>query len=156
MMIARRWKPCNRKGVSLAGRICFSDTIWPSGLEATLFTKFLETIPEAQQVPRNDVEQRPGRRSFHALQVNKYDPKLWAGPEPHVDSGNAGTSWMIVLGDFKGGACYIRDRPAPATPTKIEVRNKWILFDGLKEHWADPITEGTRYSAIAFSFADLV
>ena len=137
-------------------RICFSDTIWPTGPEQEIFRAFIKTIPAAVHVPREDVQQLKGRRSFHALQVNKYDPKIWPAPERHHDSGNAGTSWMIVLGDFQGGAFYIRDRPAPAPPTQITVRNKWILFDGLKEHWADPITAGTRYSVIAFSFADLV
>ena len=60
---------------------------------------------------------------------------------------------MIMLGDFRGGAFLIQDRPPPAPPTRITTRNKWIVFDGLKEHWSEPITAGTRFSAIAFSFA---
>ena len=104
-------------------------------------------------MPRSDVTQIPGRLSFHAIQVNKYDPQIWPAPEHHHDSGRAGISWMIDLGRFEGGAFLIQERPVPERPTRITVVNKWILFDGLKMRWSEPVTEGTRYSVIAFSFA---
>ena len=61
---------------------------------------------------------------------------------------------MIVLGSFKGGTFCIQDREKPAEPAKIDTRNQWILFDGLRTHWSTPITAGTRYSVIAFAFKD--
>ena len=154
MMIARTWQASSRKGVAPGGQICFSDTIWPGGPEAYIFQQVLQMIPGAVALPRDVLDPPDTGVGFHAIQVNKYDPVQWPGPLPHKDSGNAGISWMIVMGEFQGGAFHIQERPPPARPTTITQCNRWICFDGLHEHWADPITHGTRYSVIAFRFAE--
>ena len=60
---------------------------------------------------------------------------------------------MCVLGVFHGGAFEIQDR-ASGPPTTIAATHRWISFDGLHTHWSRPIKRGTRYSVIAFNFAD--
>ena len=155
MMIARTWRPSSRKGVASAGQICFSDTIWPGGPEHYIFQQVINMIPGAIMLERDILEPPEVGIGFHAIQVNKYDPIQWKAPLAHSDNGNAGISWMIVLGEFEGGAFYVQERPPPAKPTKITQCNKWITFDGLRKHWADPIRAGVRYSVIAFRFAEL-
>ena len=61
---------------------------------------------------------------------------------------------MVVLGTFQGGYFLIQEVPRPAPPRKIPTKNRWIIFDGSNEHWAEPVISGTRYSIIAFCFAD--
>ena len=33
-------------------------------------------------------------------------------------------------------------------------RFRWISFDGMHTHWPTAISQGTRYSVVAFNFAD--
>ena len=76
MMIGRSWRPSARQGVALADRTCFSDTLWPQGPEAKIFEFALSLIPGAIARARADLRQEAGIRSFHALQVNRYDPVI--------------------------------------------------------------------------------
>ena len=55
--------------------------------------------------------------------------------------GNDGQSWIIWLGDFKGGALVFDDG------TRIEEKYKWHQIDGRQSHWNEP-HEGTKYAII--------
>ena len=63
----------------------------------------------------------------------------------HKDSRNAGTSHILFLGDFQGGALVFADG------RRIEERGVWTQIDGQIEHWNEEITSGTKHSLIAFS-----
>ena len=58
--------------------------------------------------------------------------------------GNQGTSWLLILGAFEGGALVFEDG------RRIEERGVWHEIDGNVTHWNEPITAGERYSVIVY------
>ena len=63
---------------------------------------------------------------------------------PHVDGNNSGTSHILFLGDFCGGALLFEDG------TRITEAGRWHAFDGRVRHWNEPHT-GDKYSIILYS-----
>lgn len=61
----------------------------------------------------------------------------------HRDTGNYGTSWILFLGDFSGGALVFEDG------RRIEESGVWHEFDGQLEHWNEPIA-GEKYSVVLY------
>ena len=134
----REWIATDRKYVADPGALQFSETMWP---KSQIYQHVAEMIGPAF--------------SFDAVQINRYDPVRWAECKRHRDSKNRGLSWMMILGDFEGGVFYLEENAPPAPPTAIRTTKSWIVFDGSFFHWASPVTRGTRFSVIAFNFADL-
>ena len=62
---------------------------------------------------------------------------------PHVDKNNVGPSYIIALGDFKGGDLVIEGE-------STSILNNWKRFDGTNGHWVTPFS-GTRYSLVYFT-----
>ena len=126
--------PRRRKGV--AKGMCFSDTLFQDPV-----------IYEVRELLEDTFE-------FNAVQVNRYDPIRWAKSEIHTDGGNYADSRMMVLGDFQGGSFLLFPDGRHRPPSKIDVRHQWIAFDGHLFHGSEAITQGSRYSVIAFTFGD--
>ena len=62
----------------------------------------------------------------------------------HVDKYNQEGSYVMLLGDFEGGAlCFDDGR-------RITEKGVWIPFDGHEPHWVEPFT-GERFSVILFN-----
>merc|ERR1711964_796584 len=61
----------------------------------------------------------------------------------HVDGSNMGPSLIHGLGDYASGELYVHDQG------KLDVKGKWITFDGNIPHMTCPYT-GTRYTIILF------
>lgn len=77
--------------------------------------------------------------AFTSIQVNKsYASSL------HVDSGNLGPSLVICLGDYTRGELYVHG------VGKVNVHNRWQMFDGNVPHLTCPF-EGERFCVIYFS-----
>ena len=62
---------------------------------------------------------------------------------PHVDKNNVGPSYIIGLGDYKGGELNIEGK-------KYNIKNRWKYFNGTKGHWTESFL-GNRYSIIYFT-----
>ena len=77
--------------------------------------------------------------SYTGIQVNKnYKAK------PHYDSRNYGESYLVGLGNYKGGRLC-------SNGAKIDIKNKPILFDGrIWKHWVEDF-DGSRYSLVFFN-----
>ena len=60
---------------------------------------------------------------------------------------------MCLLGAYRGGAFVIQDQEI-GPPTTFAATHRWISFDGMHMHWSRAISQGTRYSVVAFNFAD--
>jgi len=75
---------------------------------------------------------------FTSVQVNKNSTS-----KLHVDSSNAGPSLIHGLGDYHGGELYVDKRGL------LDVRNKWVEFDGNIPHFTNVFT-GRRYTLIFF------
>ncbi len=65
---------------------------------------------------------------------------------PHRDSNNAGSSHLLFMGDFEGGALVTEHGD------RYEKRGEWMgPFDFRKTtHSNEPITSGTKHSLVAF------
>jgi hypothetical protein len=77
--------------------------------------------------------------AFTSIQVNKNYASML-----HVDASNLGPSLAINLGAYSGGELHIDGMG------KLDVHNRWQLFDGNLPHLTCPF-EGERYCAIFFS-----
>ena len=65
---------------------------------------------------------------------------------PHRDAANTRPSYLLFLGDFKGGALRWKGG-------SFNKKNTWFgPYDGRTlEHWNDPIISGDKYSIVAYS-----
>ena len=79
----------------------------------------------------------------------------WWGDETHItlnknvtckrhrDYRNEGSSWILFLGNFTGGALVFDDG------ARVEGKGVWHKIDGHKYHWNEP-HEGTKYSIVLY------
>ena len=74
---------------------------------------------------------------FTTIQLNK-NVKC----APHIDKNNVGPSYIIALGNFKGGELVVEGK-------EINIKNKLYYFNGKKGHRVNPFI-GTRYSIVFF------
>ena len=65
---------------------------------------------------------------------------------PHRDGANTRPSYLLFLGDFKGGALRWKGG-------SFSKKRTWFgPFDGRAiRHWNEPITKGTKFSIVAYS-----
>jgi len=63
----------------------------------------------------------------------------------HIDSNNLGPSYIISLGNHRGGELWTADRGI------LDCHRQWKLFDGNTEHATQPYTGEERYSFILFT-----
>ena len=61
----------------------------------------------------------------------------------HRDGANLGSSYILFLGDFEGGALVFDDG------TRFEAKREWLEFDGQVPHWNEPHT-GTKFSVVLY------
>ena len=61
----------------------------------------------------------------------------------HVDKYNDGHSWILMLGDFEGGALVFDDG------RRIERPREWHKFDGHEYHYNEPHI-GDKYSIVLY------
>ena len=80
------------------------------------------------------------------------------------DKNNHGETWLIGLGDYKGGRLWIESpcgqHPPPLITKKwqeslrgdlVDVHDKWFKFDPRCYHAVEPVTGGRRVSIALFS-----
>ena len=67
--------------------------------------------------------------------------------KPHRDKANTGASYALFLGEFTGGALVLEDG------ARFEQRGQWMgpILGSELIHWNEPITDGIKYSVIAYS-----
>ncbi|CAE7373665.1 Zdhhc9 [Symbiodinium microadriaticum] len=102
---------------------------------------------------------------FTSIQVNKN-----YAARPHVDKNNLGNSFIIGLGNYKGGELWAHDDegdvPVDLTESirsmlhyragvtyrgrTFDINCRWQSFDGNRLHFARPF-EGTRYSLVFYT-----
>ena len=80
---------------------------------------------------------------YTSIQVNK---NMMCSP--HRDSGNAGMSYIIGLGDYTGGDLVITHKDGSSD--NHDIRNKSLKFDGHEIHHVTPF-KGERYSLVFFT-----
>jgi hypothetical protein len=84
-------------------------------------------------------------KSFHWTQVQIN--KNWQ-IAPHRDASNQGRSYIVGLGEYKGGGLVINVNGKNKT---VNIKNKIYGFDGSKyTHWVDHY-EGERWSLVFFT-----
>ena len=82
----------------------------------------------------------------------------------HKDKNNHGETWLIGLGDYKGGRLWIESpcgqHPPPVITKKwqeslrgdlVDVRDRWYRFDPRCYHAVEPVMAGRRVSVALFS-----
>ena len=82
----------------------------------------------------------------------------------HKDKNNHGETWLIGLGDYKGGRLWIESpcgqHPPPLITKQwqeslrgdlVDVRDKWFKFDPRCYHAVEPVMGGRRVSVALFS-----
>ncbi|CAE7323490.1 Zdhhc9 [Symbiodinium natans] len=102
---------------------------------------------------------------FTSIQVNKN-----YAARPHVDKNNLGNSFIIGLGDYKGGDLWAHDDDGDVLlelsesirsmhhyragmsyrGRTFDIHCRWQSFDGNRLHYARPF-EGTRYSLVFYT-----
>ena len=63
---------------------------------------------------------------------------------PHRDGRNRGESRILFLGDFVGGDLHFEDG------ITFNETGRWLSFDPQHTHWNSPVTEGDKYSIVAY------
>lgn len=97
----------------------------------------------------------PASFAYTSIQINKdYAAAL------HLDANNAGPSYIVGAGDFRGGQLWVHQQryggrpwepPISGAPAVLDVAGAtWHEFDGNMPHCTLPFT-GTRYTAIYFT-----
>eukprot|EP01050_Picozoa_sp_SAG11_P030217 SAG11_NODE_8840_length_970_cov_196.246843_1_plen_273_part_10 len=116
-------------------------------------TEFLVGFAE-DHMPYQDPEtleyiHKSGKKGFlyTCIQINKNPPQ-----NCHIDGNNEGPSYIIGLGDYShtaqdcyGGWLWIEGRGP------VDIKNKWVLFDGNIPHGTIGNYVGTRYSLVYFT-----
>ena len=83
---------------------------------------------------------------FTSICLNKnYEAKK------HKDKGNCGPSIIIALGDFRQGELNTWGSDADQEPTKIDIANRFLLFDGNKYHSVEKYSGTERFSIVYFT-----
>ena len=101
-------------------------------------SKYNTIYPELLDMLNNLVINHDPDFMYTTIQINKN-----VLSPPHIDKNNVGLSYIIALGDFKGGELVIEG-------CKHDIKNKFFKFDGNLGHWTAPFM-GTRYSIIFFT-----
>ena len=121
----------------------------PADVKGLYFTKCRDLYPELAEVLKEFADKHLGDFEYTQVQLNKN----FQSP-PHFDNKNIGESYIVGLGDYKGGRLFIK-QPSPFTDDfmirKEDIRHKVLNFNGSKyEHWVENYT-GTRYSVVFFN-----
>ena len=69
----------------------------------------------------------------------------WTAAAVHTDSRNRGAAALALLGDFVGGLLVW------TTGAFFREVHTWIFSNGHLPHWTTPVTQGERYSMIAYT-----
>ena len=78
---------------------------------------------------------------FDAVTINKNHPAA-----KHVDKNNKGFSYIIGLGDYKGGDLVFESGPYKGVHN---IKNKWLKFKGDHPHFVRKFT-GQRYTLVYY------
>lgn len=107
-------------------------------------SKWNKKFPELFDSLKSLIHNHDPDFEFTTIQLNKniLCPK-------HTDKNNVGMSYIIALGDFQGGRLFI-DNDAVDAVDAVDIKNKFVKFDGKNPHWTEDFT-GTRYSIIFFT-----
>eukprot|EP01050_Picozoa_sp_SAG11_P018929 SAG11_NODE_2938_length_2822_cov_388.174807_1_plen_549_part_10 len=117
-------------------------------LTAFLVSFAEETMPYTDPKTSEYIH-KSGEKGFPytCIQINKNPPQ-----NCHIDKNNEGPSYIIGLGDYShtaqdcyGGWLWIEGRGP------VDIKNKWVLFDGNIPHGTIGNYVGTRYSLIYFT-----
>jgi len=83
---------------------------------------------------------------WDGIQVNQNYPC-----NPHRDLNNQGTSFIVAMGNYKGGELCVENEGDPGHHDVMNIHYSPKLFNGSKRtHWTKPWT-GTRYSIVFFA-----
>jgi hypothetical protein len=69
----------------------------------------------------------------------------------HTDNYNSPPSYIIGLGNYKGGELVFTDKTSPHYGTH-SIKNKFLKFDGSTEHYVKPFT-GERYTMVFYRWS---
>ncbi len=69
----------------------------------------------------------------------------------HIDGNNAGVSTIIGLGDYEGGELLIYYDGENEPPTKVDIKNKFVQFDGRKYYHETADFKGNRFTLVFFN-----
>lgn len=82
---------------------------------------------------------------YNAIQLNAN-----VQTEPHYDRNNAGMSYCLGLGTFRGGGLVIYPENGDR-PKRYDNKRKWVLYDGKRtKHGSAPVTSGERFAVIFY------
>jgi len=68
----------------------------------------------------------------------------------HLDAKNMGISYIVGMGDYKGGELIIFDENEK-NPVKHDIRNKFYTFNGSKYPHETAPFKGERYTLVFYS-----
>ena len=69
----------------------------------------------------------------------------------HIDAKNTGVSTIIGLGDYEGGELLIYYDGENEPPTKVDIKNKFVEFDGSKYYHETADFTGNRFTLVFFN-----
>jgi len=69
----------------------------------------------------------------------------------HLDANNAGVSTIIGFGDYEGGELLIYYDGENEPPTKVDIKNKFVVFDGSKYYHETADFTGNRFTLVFFN-----
>ena len=106
-------------------------------------TKLKSLYPEYEEMFHEFVDEYVGDFSFNQVVINKNFEI-----QPHRDAKNVGVSYIIGLGDYKGGRLCVDHGDHIE---KVNICNKFYTFNGSEKlHWVEPF-EGLRYSVVFYN-----
>ena len=102
--------------------------------------------PELVTLLRRLMRTHDPRFRYNAVQLNRN-----VETKPHHDKRNSGSSYCLGLGDFRGGG--LRIFSPNGTPTDLDNRRRWILYNGKKLlHASVPVRSGVRFALVFYTY----
>jgi len=103
--------------------------------------KYKELFQEASKL----MKQHNPNFKFSSVQINENQKT-----SKHKDGNNVGQSYIIGLGDYTGGDVRLYS-PDGKTFKDINIKNRWIKFNGSELEHETTAFKGTRYTLVFYN-----
>lgn len=136
----------NINNKSLNPKMCVFGHVFNTRMATSMASKFTRKYPVVHKALTDLMCLYDPVFKFTTIQINKNTVA-----ERHTDNTNVGVSYLLGLGEYKGGSTIVYSDKYDRTGKIHDIKHKFLLFNGsVSPHRSTPFT-GTRYSLVFFN-----